>query len=109
MKFNNTIQKFFIWELTGECRPPMVGEWFVGGRNMNQPEQARFTFEVNALDILNTRIVEIKEIVHIGDRCEYCGISHDDVPVGPCKSRYFRKVELDSEQTEVENGLQSDC
>lgn len=27
------------------------------------------------------------DVAHHGDPCMYCGVAHDDVPVGPCKER----------------------
>jgi len=27
------------------------------------------------------------DVLHRGDPCKYCGIPHDDVPIGPCEAR----------------------
>ena len=72
-----------IWERTGQHRPPLTGESFVGydGR----PDTALFDFTAQTFDILRVRRVPMKEVAHLGDPCKFCGMAHDDVSPGPCK------------------------
>lgn len=28
-----------------------------------------------------------KDVAHKGDPCTYCGVAHDDVPIGPCVAK----------------------
>ena len=74
-----------LWERTGEHRPPMAGEWF---DSPNQGQiQARFDFAATSFDILRQRVVPLSSVAHCGDPCKYCGVAHDNVPVGPCPAR----------------------
>lgn len=76
-----------IWIYKGENRPPRCGEWFRSPGEEGYPTQANFDFQCQSFDIVYQHIIPTKDLAHIGDPCQYCGIPHNDVPVGICMSR----------------------
>jgi len=86
----------YVWRKTGELRPPLKGETFVGYRGLNT---ARFSFTVQSFEILRGEKVLAASVAHAGDPCIYCGKEHDKVPLGPCHGLVYDGVFLE----EVDN------
>jgi len=91
----NTEQMAYVWVRTGEHRPPLKGETFLGYRGF--PEMARFSFSEQCFDILRGEKVPVKSVAHEGDPCIACGLEHDRVLPGPCRGKVVTGVFLDDD------------
>ncbi len=88
----------YVWKKTGEHRPPLAGEQFIGYKGY--PETARFDFSEQSFDILRAETVPAASVAHEGDPCIHCGVGHGDEAMmpGPCRGLVFVGAFLDEEE-----------
>lgn len=82
----------------GFCNDPAYGfrpksDGFVTAYGEVVRHDGRYSGYVPALACPGHGGPEAKDVGHIGDPCEYCGTSHDEVPVGPCFVRVEAMLE----------------
>jgi len=85
-------QLWYIWKRTGEVRPPMRDEMFLGSKG--NIRRAYFNFTEQAFPILTVEEATIDSIAHEGDPCIHCGKEHDEVKIGPCLGRCVAATQI---------------
>jgi hypothetical protein len=92
------MQLAYVWKRTGEHRPPLIGESFVGYRG--QMETASFSFSEQSFDILRGERVAAASVAHEGDPCIHCGSIHGSETMipGPCRGLCFAGAFLDANE-----------
>ncbi len=76
-------------------KPPPV-KMYRSSQGERVREDGRYNGYVPALACQDHGGPSLKEVSHQGDPCKFCGLPHDDVPIGPCVGR------IQPERTEEE-------